>query len=245
MDDATQPPPRKPGWTWEAILVPGVIAVVLVVLILPIFAMVRGLSQTAQCGKYQSKLMAVKWQEDADARTSPGSAVTSPVPLRDAHEARGLACRLFELMAVKPIPNAMFKCPASQTKEPGRRPTLGGDGVPAWGMGPEGVVSYAWDWSAPADPGAARVIMADRDPLAHHGSSVACYGDAHVKTIRHVRVEGFRAAGALVTEGCDGKAIEVRALNPDVADDDIYSADGDGGDPLTPGKGDALRAWVK
>jgi len=52
-----------------------------------------------------------------------------------------------------------------------------------------------------------------------------------------------RKSGALITEGCDGQPVSVNAFSD--LGDDLYSADGDSGDPLTPGAGDPLRAWVK
>ena len=67
------------------------------------------------------------------------------------------------------------------------------------------------------------------------------FGDAHVKKVKLVEVE--RGTGVLVTESIGTSPRKVgTGVHPD---NDIYSTEGDVGDPLTPGKGDPLRAWVK
>lgn len=115
-------------------------------------------------------------------------------------------------------------------------------------MGPEGVVMYAFDWASPLDPSAARVIMADRDPMAHGDGAMVCFGDGHVKRLKHLPKPVVNLPTALVTEGVDGKPVTVGVGNPEMKgeqDDDIYSAIDDKGDPLKPMGGDLRRAWVK
>lgn len=68
------------------------------------------------------------------------------------------------------------------------------------------------------------------------------FGDAHTKKVRLVEVKR-RSTGTLITESLAVSLLtNATGIQPD---DDIYSAEGDAGDPLTPGKGDPLRAWVK
>jgi hypothetical protein len=150
----------------------------------------------------------------------------------------------FELLAVSQgIPNSVFKCPSTSVGGPSKtmKATLSETTV-RWGWDPPHVaVSYGFDWASPADPSSERVILADRNPKNHNLAVMAVFGDGHTKKLKLVDV--VRGTGVLVTEsgfsvlGGTGSGVQ--------PDDDIFSAEGDAGDPLTPGKGDPLRAWVK
>jgi hypothetical protein len=153
------------------------------------------------------------------------------------------------------LPLALLTCPQARRRAPLR---LTGPETPVdWGMNEVGVVTYAMDWASPADPRSARVVMADRDPLAHDGAVMACFGDCHVKKLRTAPVPAARARTVLVTEGVVGVPVAVRATNPDAGGDDLYADEGDAAadlepedgdflyDQLSPGEGHPLRSWVK
>lgn len=202
------------------------------------------MQRQALCGKYMASLMG------ALVAYRTGEEVASPSgdqPARaagDAHAARRITCQLFAKIArQQSIPVFLFRCPRTAFPAP---PVLAPGPTPVdWGVSGPGVVTYAFDWAAPEDALATRVVMADRDPTAHGSTIMACFGDAHVKKLKRGAVLPLRGVGTLVTEGADGKPLGVSVGNPVAGVDDIYSAADDGGDPLTPGKGDPLRAWVK
>ncbi len=202
----------------------------------------------AQCGKHQANIVgAIMTFEISEKSITPD--LSTGDHTMTANTARVVTCRKFEIVfASLSIPAFLAKCPASRFPAPKIKPQLANQGS-QWGMAADAAVSYAYDWATPLDPSSARVILADRDPMAHSDpwmtTSVilACFGDAHVKKLKYALGSG-RKPGALVTEGCDGQPVSVNGFT-ELGDDDLYSADGDGGDPLTPGAGDPLRAWVK
>ena len=205
----------------------------------------KQMAYNQMCGMHQSQLMgaliAYSTQEN-DAWPIPAGASAHSV--RNAHDARQMTCRMFALIVrQQSLPVSMFKCPRSIHPAP---PKLGaGEAPPNWGLSPAGVIAYAFDWASPPDPLSVRVIIADRDPTAHGNGVMACFGDGHVKKLKPTSGPVVRPSTALVTEDVDGKPITVSVGNPEAGGDDIYSTDGDGGDPLTPAKGDPRRAWVK
>jgi hypothetical protein len=210
------------------------------------YTTIQNMSLTAQCGKKQSQIIgAMVAFESSDKPITPDQFYVGK--MMTANAARAATCRKFEIVfASLSIPSFLAKCPASRFPAPKIIPQLVNQDS-RWGMAADGAVSYAYDWATPSDSLAARVVLADRDLSAHRNpwatTSVvqACFGDAHVKVMT-VTNGSIRKSGALVTEDCDGKPINISVM---AGRDDFYSADGDGGDPLTPGAGDPLRAWVK
>lgn len=188
-----------------------------------------------------------------------------PPKIIDAHGARSVTCRGFEILSTTQIlPPSLFRCPAAKrSTQITLRAAADGRNGGRWGMGPEGMVMYAWDWASPDDPSSSRVIIADRDPLVHGSAIMACFGDAHVRKIKHDVTTAMRSPGTLETEGIDGKPIVVSVGNREAGGDDIYSTEGDGEDPpesdakdarpvplkdydpLAPTKGHPHKAWVK
>ena len=239
--------PRLPRVRWPHVLVVALIVVVLVGLLLPVIGTTRdGDFRRAQCGKNQSQLLgalvAFTTSEEVSAWI-PGNLPIDP-QATGAYRGRLVTTKLFERVAAsQSIPNALFKCPYSARGGPERalKPNPA-DPASAWGLGTGHLISYALDWAAPADPSSERPVIADRDPTAHKGSILVAFGDAHVKTLKLVPAT-MRVAGALVTDGPDGQPVAASTGN--LPGDDVYSADGDDGEPLNPGKGDPLRAWVK
>jgi hypothetical protein len=249
--------PARSAWPLTSIIVGVLLVMMLVWLLLPLVGSVKGPSRQASCGKNMSQLLGAM----VAYSTAEEVAWPLPTPLLarrtiDTHAARQVTCQLFAVLARhQSLPMALFACPQARWRAPLK---LTGPQTPVdWGMSDAGVVTYAMDWTCPADPQSSRVVMADRDPLAHQGAVMACFGDAHVKKLKTVPIPAARARTVLVTEGVDGVAVGVRASNPDTGDDDVYSDEGDAAadlepedgdflyDQLAPGEGHPRRAWVK
>jgi hypothetical protein len=125
----------------------------------------------------------------------------------------------------------LFRCPSSGTG-PGLPPNQGlltHDGSePAWSELADS--AYAYDFAAPARSASVRAILADR-PIAHdemsHGTfAVVAMADARVKTVKRLDNGG---------QGCYYRDwnhtfdwSQIRVINPEVEDDNIYDPIGDG-----------------
>ncbi len=169
---------------------------------------------------------------------------------RDADDALRVTVRSFEVLAaVQGLPNALFACPVAPEEEPMGVPSrTAGDG-PRWGDRPGSRVSYAFDWACPAEPGSARVVLADRDPQRHWRVVAACYGDTHARTLP---CSGPAPSGAaLRTAAHPGRAVDTvvrnTRLDPEYGPDDIYAAEDDATDDqgLREGFGHSSLTWVK
>jgi hypothetical protein len=203
---------------------------------------VDALRKRGLCGKYMSQLMGamIGYRMSEEGTAPPGGPPARTAA--DAHAARRVTCQLFARVARQlSLPVFLYRCPGTSYPPP---PALAPGPIPVeWGLSGAGVVTYAYDWAMPEDPSAGRVVFADRDPAAHGRWIVACFGDGYAKALRTGPASATRAPEALVTEGPDGDPVAVST--GDAGGDDAYSADSDGGDPLTRGKGDPQRAWVK
>ncbi len=244
--------PKKSSIKLFQVIVVLVIVAVLVGMLMPLIGVTLMYNRWAKCGKNQSQilgaLVAYATSEETNW-TDPRGTTTAwkmPVgPITTALDGAKFTAGTFELLAVsQSIPSALFKCPSTSWGGPARtwRATLRETDV-LWGWDPpSGVaVSYGFDWASSSVPSADRVILADREVSAHRDFVVVAFGDAHVKKLKLVKV--VRGAGELVTETRITAPHQFgTSIQPD---DDIFSAEGDPGDPLTPGKGDPLRAWVK
>lgn len=244
--------PLRHGLTLTEVLIVIALLAVLAGMVLPVIGMRRETTGHPRCAKNLSQIMgacvAYSTTEEVPWPSPwPAGEYLSTIHIADAHQARLITVQVFAILAkVQSLPNSVFACDA--TSRPGPALTAAGDraGAIAWGAGPDHAVSYAWDWACPTEPGAARVIGADRSPANHKGRAMAVFGDSHVKALKGL--PGI--ATGLLTEDNDGMPVTSIVSNPDAAAadgavDDIYSPAGDGGDPLCPGKGGALGTWVK
>ncbi len=265
--------------TLVEILVVMVIVMILALLLMQVGNVGEGHSRQQRCGKAQSQLMGacvsyaqqeeIAWPApwaNTIGYAPPGQAITAGVA------AMNYTFGCFEVLANEAsLPNALFRCDTSRSPGPNSRaqpgparPEIRGGNWADAGGGRSKRISYAFDWAAPGDPGAVRVVFSDRDLTNHRGNGVmACFGDSHTKFLKVARGDPAGAAGN-GTIGMNGAEVVVEEVdNPDAigsagvtpADqvpDNIFSSSGDvpadkteAATALTPGKGDPVRAFVK
>lgn len=252
MGEVTSEPPPSRGWNLLGCLVVGALVLVLIGMILPVLDQNKKPARQMQCGKNQSQILgamvAYATTEETgwpDPRGAMAAWKLPAGPITTALDGARYTAGAFELLAVsQSISNGLFKCPSTAFGGPSKtqKPTVSETNV-LWGWDPtKGVaVSYGFDWASPAEPSSDRVVLSDREVKAHRDFLMVTFGDAHVKKLKLVEVQ--RGTGVLITERVDTTSSKTgTGVQPD---DDIFSAEGDAGDPLTPGKGDPLRAWVK
>ncbi len=266
---------RSKGFTLIELLVVISIIAILAGMLLPVIGVVREMARQAQCGKNQSQILGAMVAYSTQEETSwpdprGGTALWKldpPSAMGEvaAADAPKYTAGAFELLAIsQSIPNALFKCPSAAVGGPNKniKPTMSATGT-AWGWSGTntGAVSYAFDWASPADPSSARVILADRDTKYHSDSSMACFGDAHVKKLK--KHATLTSGGTNRTVGVIQNPVVLFIENPDargaagqedvaanIDPDNIYDDQNDtsassGDNVLKPGGGHAKRAWVK
>lgn len=241
-----------------SIVILVLLAILLVIALLPIVQTGFGGEPWRQqrCGKNMSQLMGacVAYAQEYETEWPWArfkASVGQPIAT-DAHSARLATVRNLEVLAqVESLPNSLFHCPFSTLPGPSTKPDPWNDDLGLWGAGPANSVSYAFDWAAPGDPGADRVIFADRDLAHHQGHALVCFGDSHVKSFKTVP-RSQHDGGYMLTEGSDGRSIGFLVISSasmgrsdDPMPDDFYQADPVRSDAeLTP-CGSKMKAWVK
>jgi hypothetical protein len=212
----------------------------------------------AQCGRNLDQIMSacVVYSQEGDSAWPnayyPGQ--DSPHPIStDGKSARIATVRNLEVLAlVESLPNTAFHCSRSPIGGPSSPPDPYHDAQGLWGASQTSTVSYAFDWSAPGDPDANRIVFADRDPTLHWGWVNICFGDGHWKRVptEPRRLLEYRG---LITESSDGHPIDRKVMVPGSKEGqgvsgtyDIYQDDpAETQAGLTPGGGSPTRAWVK
>jgi hypothetical protein len=129
-------------------------------------------------------------------------------------------------------------------------------GISQWGAhhrpqeaGGPGGMAYAYDWSAPTNASAIRIILADRGTItvAHKRVSMSAAADGHVVTIN--LLDQARPAGCLATTdefgGWEGIRGPAKDSSTGTSLDDVYDEQGDDGAILVPANGSSTRAWVR
>lgn len=253
LDLGVEPTPRGCGkWALSGAIVLGVIVILGIFGLMLMESGFKQMAKDSKCGKHQSQIlgamMAYAISEDTawpDPRGRTSEWKLPAGPIITALDGAKYTAGAFELLsASQSIPNSLFECPSANWGGPARNVKASPNHADVhWGWHPNNgvAVSYAFDWASPPDPSSDRVILADRELKTHRDFVMVAFGDAHVKKLKLVEVK--RAVGALITESGLSSSSDIgTGVQPD---DDIFSAEGDAGDPLTPGKGDPLRAWVK
>ena len=258
-------PQRSQGFTLIELLVVISIIANLAGMLLPVIGVVREMARQQQCGKNQSQILgsmvAYGTAEDVAWPNPRGASWKIPTingPIAEA-DAPKYTAACFELVAAsQTLPNALFRCPSAASGGPDKNLKASERRADTtWGWEGVAKVNYGFDWASPADPPAARVVLADRDLKNHKEEVMACFGDAHVKKLKSLKT-GTPAApktvGAITNPNRP-------VINPDAKgawdqeddaanlfQDDIYSGEKDAAsadEVLTPGGGHHIRAFVK
>jgi len=222
---------------------------------------VRRANQQA-CAKNQNQIITacIAYSGDFNAPWPIGVSAAATFPVSTPDQARLVTARSFEVLAATmSLPNGLFKCTSTAQPGPSTKPGMGTT-TDSWGGMAGGRPSYAFDWAAPADPSAIRVMTADLTPANHKGELVmVAYGDGHVRALK---VAKSKQPSGHLTVAPDGRPATWVIENPDAVDtdnpqqappDNIFDAAGDGGldeqgrpfDPLRVGGASPRRAWVK
>jgi len=266
--------PRSGGFTLIELLVVISIIAILAGMLLPVIGVVREMARKTSCGNNQKQILGAMiaygtdngggWPDPRGGATAWKMPVAGPALTVTDGPLYTAGC--FELIAVaSSLPNTLFKCPSSPTGGPKTKATLLAANT-TWGWGTVStIVNYAFDWAAPADSGAARVVLADRDPKYHSNVAVVVYGDSHTAVLKKSSVAGVTPGNDQTLVSLSGNpsivienpssagAVGQEDVVGDVTPDNIYDNTSDfvaGGstvqaDTLKPGSADKRRAWVK
>lgn len=265
---------RRRGFTLIELLVVVSIIAILAGMLLPVIGIVRESARQSQCGKNQSQILgamvAYSSQEGTGWPDPRGASWKVPYVASGvvaASDAPRFTAGAFELVAVKQsMVNGMFRCPSAPVGGPNNnvKASLSAASTDwGWNGSNTAAVSYAFDWSAPPDPGSARVVMADRDTKYHSDVAVACFGDSHVKKLKKhpaAASGGNRTMGVMQSsvtlfienpdaKGAAGVDDNAADVVPDNIYDDVSDVDAAGGgtaeDVFKVGGGHPRRAFVK
>jgi hypothetical protein len=175
---------------------------------------------------------------------------------------------LFEVWSVQQeLPMKLFECPGRTDrwywKMPDLAPSLKRSDT-SWGWNATQRISYAFDYSAPADAPEKRIICADREPGGHSTGTlfkercvIVAHSDGSTAKLPCVPRDAASPASAPCTQGYAGPVdhwlaiSEVVGDDPTLPPDNIYDALGDlpatakPGDEFQVGTGSPRRAFVK
>jgi prepilin-type N-terminal cleavage/methylation domain-containing protein len=258
---------RSQGFTLIELLVVISIIAILAGMLLPVIGVVREMARQQQCGKNQSQIlgaMVAYGTSEEVAWPDPRKPAAGTISVGDAAAVH--TAHAFELVAAaQSIPGGLFKCPSAASGGPNKQlnPSMKrvfvteDASTSAWGWTSPNKISYAFDWASPSDPGAARVVLADRDLSNHKDEVMVCFGDAHVKKLKAQKNPTVTGETAGVIKTNPDKAVhnpDARGAHDEEDDaavltpDNIYDRVGDASntaDCLIPGGGHHKRAFVK
>lgn len=275
------------GFTLVELLVVITVIAILASMVVPAISMVKELANKAKCGKNQSGIYAAltAYQEGGDPgwpnarwKVSGGAAATSTSSaIAEPNQQAGYTAAIFEILAAHlrdSLPIVVFKCPSQTAPNFSPNPNLQPSATRAgfeWGWG-EYKLPYSMDWAAPADAGASRPLIADRDVVNHKDKqAVSCYADGHYTTLDRNKKgtvggkisvgygdtassEGGGTPETVFVENPNGKGREDRtdddAPLTEADRDNIYDDNGDATTrrpqaPTIPGSGSGRRAFMK
>lgn len=209
----------------------------------------RLLAIRAKCAKQQTGIFAalMACQDEGqsgwpDARSKIGMPGEMVIP--SGEPCARYTAAIFEMLADRlrdHVSAAMFHCPGQ--RDPVRRPDPEVEPSvvrpdTSWGWG-TCRIPYAMDWSAPADAGAARVLLSDRDATNHRdGRVTVCHADGHYTTLPSQPAAVVPGVTRSIGYGDGIPPVRILAGGgEDQEPDDIYD---DAGDAI-PGRPEASR----
>jgi type II secretory pathway pseudopilin PulG len=268
----------RSGITLFEVLAVIAMVIILALLLMPVFGKGYDNSRQTVCAKNQSQIMGAcvaYAQQEATAWPEPWvntigyAARGQPIAVGVAAMNYTFGC--FEVLANEAtLPNGMFRCPVCESPGPNTRPQpgaanpeLSGSNWADAGGGSRKRIGYAFDWAAPGDPDAVRIVFSDRDLTNHRRKGVmACFGDSHTRFLKVF--SGPHLGAPNETIGMHGSEVVVGdviipadmgalgAVPGNQVPDNIFNSAGDvpagktaAQTVLTPGGGGTSRVFVK
>ena len=273
---------RSAGFTLIELLVVISIISVLASLLLPSITVLREKANRTSCGSNQRQIFSMmlayadeagRWPQASQHPTDVSAFDTAGV---SSHVTIGV---FNQLLASYPadISNKLFRCPSASTSPSGKPTDYYAEGWgniadagtnKRWGWDGNILIPFAFDWAVSTAPGAAQVVLSDRDITNHADEAVvAVFGDSHFENIdvdfergddpRSDSVTPTAATATYTFNGAPTSDANVEFVQnilvtaDAIADDDtvsnldnIFDSQGDG-NKLTFGSGKRNRTWVK
>jgi hypothetical protein len=237
--------------------------------------MVRESARKTSCGNNQRQIIlsAMVYANDNDQlwpcrpTAAGGGVATLTAGAVASTDAFSTAVGSLEYLMIRnsaDLPMKLFVCPSNtgtlgNLKNPTQiatatQETYSGNNS-EWATDGYGASAYAYDWSAPTNTSAIRIIIVDRGngPVSHKKVIMGAAGDGHVVTINQDGNGAKPATSNFTINNIDGTTEPASYPAKDSSDtqaspngsDDVYDSAGDDLNQLKPAGGSATRSWCK